>query len=187
MRAGVPIVIAGFCSRVTGPVCAYLVAAVILLAIAGAATAAPKRVLLLRTLGFPAYEEYARSIREELDRQYREPLDIYESSIADTDVANQSVTTPFVHYLHARLSNRQPDLVVSVGAPAANFLLRHREQLFPSVTPMVVAAVSQNLARLAPQTDKTCILPITIAEDLAPSLTHDRTTVNRQLALSSCF
>jgi signal transduction histidine kinase len=145
MRAGVPIGIAGFCSRVTGPICAYLVAAVILLVTAGAATAAPKRVLLLHTFGFPAYEEYARSIREELDRQYREPLDIYESSIADTDVANQSVTTPFVHYLHARLSNRQPDLVVSVGAPAANFLLQHREQLFPSVTPIVAAAVSQNL------------------------------------------
>jgi putative DNA primase/helicase len=43
------------------------------------------------------------------------------------------------------------------------------------------------LARLAPQTDKTCILPITIAEDLAPSLTHDQTTVNRQLSSSSCF
>jgi hypothetical protein len=43
------------------------------------------------------------------------------------------------------------------------------------------------LARIAPQTDKTCILPITIAEDLARSLTHDQTTVNRQLASSSCF
>ena len=43
------------------------------------------------------------------------------------------------------------------------------------------------VARLAPQTDKTCILPITIAEDLARSLTHYQTTVNRQLALTSCF
>ena len=43
------------------------------------------------------------------------------------------------------------------------------------------------LARLAPQTDKTCILPITIAEDPARSLTRYQTTVKRQLVLTSCF
>jgi C4-dicarboxylate-specific signal transduction histidine kinase len=41
--------------------------------------AAPKQMMLLHTFGFQAYEDYARSIREELDRQYRQPLEIYET------------------------------------------------------------------------------------------------------------
>jgi hypothetical protein len=72
-------------------------------------------------------------------------LEIYESSIADTDVGDQSVASRFVDYLHARFADRQPDLVVTVGAPAAHFVQQRRERLFPPDTPMVLAAVSQNL------------------------------------------
>jgi ABC-type uncharacterized transport system substrate-binding protein len=110
-----------------------------------AAAAAPKQMMMLHTFGFQAYEDYARSIREELDRQYRQPLEIYETSIADTDVANQSEAAVFADYLHARLTNRQPDLVVSVGAPAAHFLQQYRKQLFSDGTPTVLAAISQNV------------------------------------------
>jgi ABC-type uncharacterized transport system substrate-binding protein len=127
------------------PVCVFMSAAVILFVIAGAATAAPKRVLLMHTLGFQAYEQYARSIREELDRQYRQPLEIDEASIGDSDVTNQHRASLFVDYLQARLADRQPDLVVSVGAPAAILLHEHRERLFSSDVPMVFAALTQNL------------------------------------------
>ena len=135
----------GFSSRAARVVCACVAAAVLIFAMSIAATAAPKQMMLLHTFGFRAYEEYARSIREELDRQYRQPLEIYETSIADTDVANQSEAAPFADYLHARLANRQPDLVVSVGAPAAHFLQQHRKRLFSDATPTVVAAISQNV------------------------------------------
>ena len=44
--------------------------------------------------------------------------------------------------LHALYSNRQPDLIISIGAPAAAFVQRHRTMLFPNA-PMVLTVVDQ--------------------------------------------
>ena len=65
--------------------------------------------------------------------------------IGQTIAANQSEAASFVDYLRVHLANRQPDLIVSVGAAAANFLQQHRKQLFPHDAPMVFAAITQNL------------------------------------------
>src|SRR5262249_47920192 len=120
-------------------------APVFILAMSVAAPAAPKQVMLLHTSGFQGYEEYGRSIREELDRQYRQPLEIDEATIGQTIAANQSEVASVVDYVRVHLANRRPDLIVSVGAPAANFLQQHRKQLFPNSTPMIFAAITQNL------------------------------------------
>jgi hypothetical protein len=120
-------------------------AGVCILATSIAAPAAPKQVMLLHTLGFQGYEEYARSIREELDRQYRQPLEIDEALIGQTIAANQSEAASFVDYLRVHLANRQPDLIVSVGAGAVDFLQQHRKQLLPHNTRIVFTAITQNL------------------------------------------
>ncbi len=49
---------------------------------------------------------------------------------------------PFVEYLHALNADQPLDLIVAIGAPAANFVQRHRSDLFPK-TPMVFTAVEQ--------------------------------------------
>ena len=49
---------------------------------------------------------------------------------------------PFVEYLHALNAEQPPDLIMSIGAPAANFVQRHRKDLFPN-TPMVLTAVER--------------------------------------------
>ena len=49
---------------------------------------------------------------------------------------------PFVEYLRALYSKSPPDLIVCLGAPAAEFVQRHRERIFPQ-TPMVFTAVEQ--------------------------------------------
>ena len=48
----------------------------------------------------------------------------------------------FVSYLHALFSKRPPDLIVSIGAPAAAFVQRRREELFPAA-PMILTVVDQ--------------------------------------------
>jgi tRNA(Arg) A34 adenosine deaminase TadA len=133
-----------FRSQLAQVFCTWAGATLFILVMAVAAPAAPKQVMLLHTSGFQGYEEYGRSIRDELDRQYRQPLEIDEALIGQTISANQSEAASFVDYLRVRLANRQPDLIVSVGAPAANFLQQHK-QLLPHDTPMVFAAITQNL------------------------------------------
>ena len=47
---------------------------------------------------------------------------------------------PFVDYLRALYAEKPPDLIVAIGAPAANFVQRYRPRIFPK-TPMLFYAV----------------------------------------------
>jgi signal transduction histidine kinase len=124
-----------------------LVAAVLLIiATISAATAEPRRVLLLQSFG-AQFEGSARDIRIELDRQYQEPLDIYEVSLAATDT-DQNVEASFADYLGALLSKHQLDLAVSIGGPATRFFQRHRKQLFPS-TALLMTGLEQRVVAAA--------------------------------------
>ena len=101
-----------------------------------------KRVLLLHSFGreFKPWSEYAKAIRVELDRQSPWPLDIIENSIVTARSGDEDPEAPFVEYLRALFAKRPPDLIVSIGAPAASFVQRHRQRLFAG-TPMVLMAV----------------------------------------------
>jgi signal transduction histidine kinase len=121
---------------------------VLFFAMTGAALSEPKRVLLLHSFGrdFAPWNEYARTIREELVRQSPEPVDIFEASLATVRFADDE-EAPFVDYLRALFAKRKVDLIVTIAAPAASFFQRHRQQLFPS-TPMLITALEQR--RVAP-------------------------------------
>jgi len=121
---------------------------VLFFAITGAALSEPRRVLLLHSFGrdFAPWNEYARTIREELDRQSTEPVDIFEASLATARFADDE-EAPFVDYLRALFAKRKLDLIVTIAAPAASFFQRHRQELFPS-TPMLITALEQR--RVAP-------------------------------------
>jgi hypothetical protein len=41
---------------------------------------------------------------------------------------------PFIEFLLARLSKWQPDLVIPVGAPAGQFVVKYRDRLFPQAS-----------------------------------------------------
>ena len=47
---------------------------------------------------------------------------------------------PFIDYLRALYEEKHPDLIIAFGAPAASFVQRYRDRLFPG-TPMVFTAV----------------------------------------------
>ena len=103
-----------------------------------------KRVMLLHSFGrdFKPWSEYAKAIRMELDRQSPWPLDITENSLVTARFSDEDPEGPFVDYLRALFAKRPLDLIVSIGAPAAAFVQRHRQRLF-STTPMVFTAVDQ--------------------------------------------
>ena len=103
-----------------------------------------KRVMLLHSFGqdFKPWSEYAKDIRAELKRQSPWPLDIIENSLVTARFSDEDPEAPFVEYLTALFAKRPLDVIVSIGAPAADFVQRHRRRLFPT-TPMVLTAVDQ--------------------------------------------
>lgn len=104
----------------------------------------PKLVLTLHSFGrdFKPWSEYAKAIRLELERQSPWPLDIQEHALVTARTSDDNPEVAFVEYLRALYSNRQPDLIISIGAPAAAFVQRHRKQLFLAA-PMVLTVVDQ--------------------------------------------
>jgi hypothetical protein len=133
----------------------------VLLATLGAATADTKRVLMLHSFGqdFKPWSEYARTIRAELHRQSPWPLEITDHSLLTARSSDEDPEAPFVEYLRALHVKRPLDLIVSLGAPAAAFVQRHRQQLF-ATTPMVFTAIEQRRVRYSTLTANDTVVAI---------------------------
>ena len=122
-----------------------------------------KRVMLLHSFGldFKPWSEYAKSIRSELVRQSPWPLDIVENSLVTARSSDEDPEAPFVEYLRALFAKRPLDLIVSIGAPAAAFVQRHRQRLF-AATPMVFTAVDQRRVQYSSLTANDAVVALRI-------------------------
>src|SRR5262245_1611227 len=123
----------------------------------------PKHIVLLQSFGrdFKPWSDYAKTIRAELDRQSPWPLDITEHSLVTARSPDEDPEVPFVEYLRALSAKRPPDLIVSIGAPAAAFVQRHRQQLF-ATTPMVFTAVEQRRVQYSNLTVNDAVVAVRI-------------------------
>jgi signal transduction histidine kinase/ABC-type uncharacterized transport system substrate-binding protein len=141
--------------------CLLSVAVLFMSAMTEAATAQSKRVMLLHSFGreFKPWGEYATTIREELNRQSPWPLDITEQSVVTARSSDEDPEPAFAEYLHALFAKRPLDLIVSLGAPAAAFVQRHRQQLF-TTTPMVFTAVEVRRVRYSDLTDNDAVVAV---------------------------
>jgi hypothetical protein len=128
-----------------------------------AVAAEPKRVMFLHSFGrdFKPWGEYAKSIRAELTRQSPWPLDIIEHSLVTARSSDEDPEGPFVEYLRALFSKQSLDLVVSIGAPAAAFVQRHRPRLFAD-TPMVFTVVEQRRVQYSTLTANDAVVAVWI-------------------------
>jgi hypothetical protein len=117
--------------------------------------------MLLHSFGrdFKPWSEYAKAIRIELNRQSPWPLDIQDHSLITARFSDENAELAFVEYLRALYSGRPLDLIISLGAPAAGFVQRHREQLFP-ITPMLYTAVEQRRVRYSSLTENDAVVPL---------------------------
>ena len=125
--------------------------------------AEPKQVMLLYSFGkdFKPWSAYATSIRAELNWQSPWPLDITEYSLVSARSGDEDPETPFVEYLRATFAKRPLDLIVSVGAPAARFVQRHRQKLF-ATTPMVLMAVDERRVQYSSLTSNDTVVAVRI-------------------------
>jgi signal transduction histidine kinase len=113
-----------------------------------AATAEPKRVLLINSYGreFAPWNEYAKEIRSQLQDEWEGPLDIYEFSLT-TALLGQG-DRDFANYLHTLFSDHEPDIILTAGTPAASFVQQFRQRLFPTTPVLLTTANQQVLSAL---------------------------------------
>jgi signal transduction histidine kinase len=118
-----------------------------------------KRVLLLHSFGrdFRPWSEYAKSIKAALERQSPWPLDIQEHTLLTAKFDNPGPEAPFVDYLSSLYHGRSPDIALSIGAPAAQFVQKYRERLFPAM-PMVLTAVEDRMVNRVGLTDNDTVI-----------------------------
>ena len=142
-------------------VCLLLVAVMLPGPASSAPRGEPKRVLMLHSFGreFRPWSEYALRIKAELQRQSPWPLDLQEHTLLTARFNNPGPEAPFVDYLRSLYADRPPDIVLSIGAPAARFVQKYRAQLFPE-TPMVLTAVEQRLVDRALLTDNDTVISV---------------------------
>src|ERR1700757_5286988 len=123
---------------------AWLILTALIFAATSPAAAEPKRVLLLHSFGpqFAPWAFFAGQFREELFKQSPNKIDLYEASLEGSRFQQPDEQRPVVDYLAALFGKRKPDLVVTLGAPAAFFLQKYRAQFFPT-TAVVIGAPEQ--------------------------------------------
>lgn len=121
----------------------------------------PRRILLLHSFGreFRPWGEYARSIKAALERQSAYALEIQEHTLLTARFNNPGPEAPFVDYLRSLYQVSPPDIVMSIGAPAARFVQKYRGQLFPG-TPLVMTAIEQRLVNREELTDNDTVISV---------------------------
>jgi signal transduction histidine kinase len=114
-----------------------------------AAAAEPRRVLMVHAFGhaYSPWSDMAASFRSELIKRSPEPVDLYEVSLDTARVRDPRDERPFIEYMLAVLSGRRLDLIVPVGAPAAFFMQRHRDEIFPKTPMLIVGADTRRVSK----------------------------------------
>ncbi|MDE5452721.1 GHKL domain-containing protein [Bradyrhizobium sp. CSA112] len=130
-----------FCARTFT---AVLAAALLLATLcqSQAADPEPKRVLMLQSFGlrFKPWTDFAAFLRPAMIKQSKVPIDFQDHSLLTARVDDDRALAPFIDYLQALYGAKPPDLIVALGAPAAEFVQRYRNRLFPQ-TPMLFTSV----------------------------------------------
>jgi len=117
----------------------------LLLATLGQSQAAdpePKRIMMLHSFGlrFRPWTDYSEALRAELSR--RASIEFQDYSLLNARRNSDKSDAPFVEYLRTLNIDQPPDLIIAIGAPAANFVQAHRKDLFRT-TPMLYTLVER--------------------------------------------
>jgi signal transduction histidine kinase len=118
---------------------------------ARAGEGAPRRVLIVHSFG-REIAPYAASIsvfRRELALRLPEPVVFIEAALDAGRVIGPAEQEAFAAYLRERFADPAPDLIVSSAGPAAQFLVRYRDAIFPGV-PLMMTALD---VRVAPRAE----------------------------------
>ncbi len=115
-----------------------------------AAEAAPRRVLILTSFGsrFAPFETYGAALRADIVDGWPAPVEFLETPLEMARFAAPSrEEAPLAEYLRALVADRKLDLVVTIGAPAAEFVSRQRP--FPGVATLIAGLERRQVQDLA--------------------------------------
>src|SRR4051794_1760651 len=131
----------------------------------------PKRVLMLHSFGlrFKPWTDYAQFIRSGITSKSQSPVDFHDHSLLNARLNDDKADAPFVDYLHALYADNPPDLILAIGAPAANFVQRYRQRVFPG-TPMLFTAVEARRVEYDKLTQDDTV--VAVAHDFPSSFEH---------------
>jgi signal transduction histidine kinase len=110
----------------------------------GGTVTEPKRVLLLHSFGrdFAPYDAIVAAFRTELAKGSIEHLAVYDATLDAEQVSESDDPQPLLELLRHRFGSAPPDVVVTIGPPAAAFYLQNRDKVFPG-TPLVISALDE--------------------------------------------
>ena len=121
----------------------------------GAAPAPPvQQVLLLQSLdrGNVTLDYQTAHFRVELDRLAGKPVNVVQFVVGPSGLAGASEQA-IVAFIQSTFAGRpKPDLIVSLGGPAALFARKHRQKIFPEL-PLLLASVDVRVLGDAPLQD----------------------------------
>src|SRR5689334_19213894 len=103
-----------------------------------------RKVLVLQSLdrGSMVFDKFTADFRAALQGRPRDPVTLVEFVVAPAGFT-EAPEKPMIDFLQSIFADQQsPALIVTVGGPAANFVRRHRSQIFPE-TPVIFSAVEQ--------------------------------------------
>ena len=117
--------------------------------------------MMLHSFGprFKPWSDYAQTIRSEISRQWRKPVDFLDHSLVNARQDDENSEASFVEYLRTLYASRPVDLIVAIGAPSANFVQRYRQRLFPE-TPMILTAVEQRRVQFVKLTENDTVVAV---------------------------
>ena len=123
---------------------AWLLAFVAVCVPLGVMATETKRVLLLHSYGreFAPYDSIVTAFRSELAQGSSEPIAIYDASLESGQASGSDVQQPLMELLRHRFAVSPPDVVVTIGPPAAAFYPQNRDKLFPAA-PLVICGVDE--------------------------------------------
>jgi hypothetical protein len=129
--------------------------ALLVLGAAARAAAEPVRqVLVLQSVdrGNLVIDEFTGAFRVELDQRAEKPVNVIQIVVGPTGFAGASEQAVVDYIRSTFIDRRQPDLIMTVGGPAAVFARKYRRQLFPD-TPFLFASVDRRYLGDAPLGD----------------------------------
>src|SRR5215510_13767828 len=122
--------------------------------------AGPRQILLIQSFEQAelTFGTFADTLREEVSRRLRGPVTFVQFSLEPAGVRQPSLKA--VAQLRSMFRpDRLPDLIVAIGGPAAVFVQKHQQELFPS-TPTILAALDQRFVDRARITPNMVVVPV---------------------------